>query len=140
MAATNMDDLRQMIMKEMESAMNELKDKSESIMKEETGGYHTVKPKIYPPTGNLANSPKTTNVSRSGDSLQFKAYLDQSLSYSGVNAYLQQLGYVSRFTTNEAYNAAEKGTSHTIGNHGFWQRSEQRIEQEVSSVFGSHFK
>jgi hypothetical protein len=140
-AYKNMDDLKQAILKEMESAMNDMKSKAEEVMKDETGKYHNgTSPRIYHPTGNLASSPKTSNIDKGGDTISFKAYLDESLSYEGENQRLRALGFVSRFTTPEAYRAAEEGTSHTIGNHGFWQRSETRIEQELNSVFSSHFK
>lgn len=138
--AKSFEELEQMIMKDVQSAMEETRAKSEEIMKEQVSNYHDgCRHKLYIPTGNLASSPRTTGVTGGGNKRSFEFYLDQSLSYSGINSYLQSLGYKSYFSTLQAYTAAENGTSHTTGRHGFWQRSEQLTELALKINFMNYF-
>lgn len=138
--ATSMAQLKKMLQDEMRKAMEDANKEVLDKTKTEVSGYYTGSPKIYPRQNVLKNSPKTTPVSGGGDNLSFDVYLDQSGSYASVNSYLQSLGFVSRFSTAEAFEAAESGTSHVIGNSGFWSRLEGGgFESAIKSAFGKYF-
>lgn len=137
--ANSMGELEQMFRHQLQSAMQVVQSKAEADMFEEVGSFYTSgSPKIYPRTGNLGSSPRTTALSIGGNSVSFDAYLEQG-SYDGVNAYLQSLGFKSYFSPLQAFTAAENHTSHVLGRPGFWKRSEQRIEQDLNNTIASFF-
>lgn len=93
---------------------------------------------MYTRTGNLGRSPRTSGVQSGGSSAGFDAYLEPG-DYSGVNAYLQSLGFRSYFSGLQALTAAETGSYHVLGNSGFWARAESRIGEDFYSSMASHF-
>ena len=137
--ANNMGDLQQMFRHQLQNAMQVVQSKVEADMFEEVGSFYTMgSPRIYPRTGNLGSSPRTTALSVGGDSVSFEAYLEPG-SYDSVNAYLQSLGWESYFSPLQAFTAAENHTSHVRGKPGFWKRSQVKMEQELNDAMTSFF-
>lgn len=137
--ASSMGELEQMLRHQLQSAIQVVQAKAEADMYEETGKYYTAgAPVLYPRTGALGASPRTSGLTAGGNSVSFEAYLEEP-SYAGVNAYLQSLGFSSKFDGYTALNAAETHTYRTKGRSGFWARSEQKIEQDLNSTLASFF-
>ena len=136
---TSMAELESMLRQRLQSAMQVVQAKAEADMFEETGRYYTAgHPVLYPRTGALGASPRASGLTVSGNTVSFKAYLEEP-DYSGVNAYLRSLGYSSRFDGYTALRAAETHTYRTQGASGFWERSEKKIEQDFHSTLSSFF-
>lgn len=132
-------DIEAQIRQKMYSAMQVVQAKAEADMFEETGNYYTAgAPVLYPRTGALGASPRTSGLASGGNTVSFEAYLEEP-SYSGVNAYLRSLGYSSHFDGYTALNAAETHTYRTKGRSGFWARSEQKFERDLNSTMASFF-
>ena len=137
--ANSMAELERMIQAEMQKAMQVVQAKAEADMYEETGNFYTQgSPRIYPRTGNLGSSPRTTGLSGGGNSVSFEAYLEPG-DYTGVNNYLRTLGFASYFSPMQVLTAAENGGAHILGRSGFWRRSEEKIEQDLNETFASFF-
>lgn len=93
MAAKNMKELEDMMLKEMRKAMNVASEKILEDMYKETEGYYTSgNPKKYVRTGALGDTPRTTSISSAGDTVSFKAYLDTNYKYTtGDNPNMEQV-------------------------------------------------
>ena len=137
--ANNMGDLQQMFRHQLQNAMQVVQSKVEADMFEEVGSFYTFgDPVLYPRTGNLGSSPRTTGLTLGGNSASFEAYLELG-SYDSVNAYLQSLGYASYFSPLQVFTAAEHGTDRVKGKPGFWRRSEAKFEKELNDTITSFF-
>lgn len=93
MAAKNMKELEDMMLKEMRKAMNVASEKILEDMYKETEGYYTSgNPKKYVRTEALGDTPRTTSISSAGDTVSFKAYLDTNYKYTtGDNPNMEQV-------------------------------------------------
>lgn len=132
-------DIEAQIRQKMYSAMQVVNAKAKATMFEETGKFYSGgSPVLYPRTGGLGNSPRTSGVSGGGNVVSFEAYLEPP-DYSGVNAYLQSMGYTSRFSGLEALTAAENHTDRVKGRPGFWARSENKFQRDLDSTMASFF-
>lgn len=81
--ATSSAQLRQMLMRNLVSAMGKAEQLALGDLYEETGRFYgSGEPKKYVRTGQLANTPKTDGIKAGADSVEFKAYLDTSGGYS----------------------------------------------------------
>lgn len=139
MTVNNMAELEQMIRHEMQKAMQVVQAKAEADMFEETGNFYTSgNPRLYQRTGNLGSSPRTSGLSGGGNTVSFDAYLEPG-DYTSANARLQSMGFSSYFSPLQVLTAAEHGTSHILGRPGFWQRSEQKIEQDLNDIMSQFF-
>lgn len=139
MTANSMAELEQMLRHEMQKAMQVVQAKAEADMFEETGNFYTSgNPRLYQRTGNLGSSPRTSGLSGGGNTVSFDAYLEPG-DYTSANARLQAMGFSSYFSPLQVLTAAEYGTSHILGRPGFWQRSEQKIEQDLNDIMSQFF-
>lgn len=137
--ATSWGALEAQIIAKMRMAMNVAKNKIESDMKKETQAFYTVgHPVLYDRTGNLGNSPKTTDVS-GGKSMSFDAYLDMSYPYPVPNDKFTDKGFASYYTTPEVFDAAENNHSHVLGKGGFWRRAESKFQNDLDVAMARHF-
>jgi hypothetical protein len=144
--ANNMDELRNMLTKELEIAMREVSDAALGDMYAETGKFYSGRqPKEYVRTGALGNTPRVTTpkqlrTSRYTTEVSFDAYLDLSHDYTtgdrpGMEQVLLLASYGIPWQT--ASGAAARST---VGKRGFWQRAENKIENDLYKVMRRHFR
>lgn len=141
MTAKNMKELEQIMLKEMKKAMSVASEKMLADMHDETGRFYTKgQPKMYKRTGALGDTPKTTAPSESNNAVSFEAYLETSYDYStgskpSMTQVLNLANYGIPFTTNSGHSARP-----TLGNKGFWERSEKKMEKTLNRTMKKFFK
>ena len=141
MTANNMNQLNNMLMKELRKAMNIASDKMLADMYGETGKFYTKgKPKSYERTGALGDTPRTTAIKTFGNIVSFEAYLDlnhQSTtgSYPSMEQVLNLANSGIPFTSKNGYPARP-----TLGKKGFWEASEKKMERTLNQTIGKFFK
>ena len=144
--ANNMDELREMLTRELEIAMREASDSALSDMYDETGKFYTGRqPKKYIRTGALGNTPRVTTpkqvrTSRYTTEVSFDAYLDLSHDYTtgdrpGMEQVLLLASYGIPWQTESGATAKS-----TVGKSGFWQRAEVKMEKDLSKAMRKHFR
>lgn len=140
MTATNMKQLKQMIIKRAEKAMSVASEKMLADMYDETAGFYTGgEPTMYERTGALGDTPRTTAPTVSGDTISFEAYLDTKHQYtSGSNPNMQQVlelaNYGKPFITKNGYPAKP-----TVGNQGFWERATAKMQDTFYDTLKKFF-
>ena len=113
------------IMKDMQSATNRSKDRIEMELFMNVNGYYDGStPQRYQRTGTLLTSPDSTPVQGSGKYLEFSVYMDDGISYS-----------TGTFSGAQVIDATERGGAGTIGNHGYFQRTEEAVQSILDSEF-----
>ena len=140
--AKNMKALKNMLLAELAAAMYEAKLKSLDALKDGTDYfYEGTSPKMYKRTGKLGNTPSVTNVdlrsTGSSMSASFNAYLDASGGYTtgkkpSMKSVLELANYGISPTEPDHLRA-------TVGNRGFWEKSEENIEQILNETIAKHF-
>lgn len=119
--------LERQIMKDMQSAANRAKDKIEMELFMNVNGYYDGStPQRYQRTGTLLTSPDSTPVQGSGKHLEFSVYMDDGISYS-----------TGTFSGAQVIDATERGGAGTIGNHGYFQRTVDKVESILNSEFNN---
>ena len=117
--------LERQIMKDMQSAVTRAKDKIELELFMNVNGYYDGStPQRYQRTGTLLTSPDSTPVQGSGKHLEFSVYMDDGISYS-----------TGTFSGAQVIDATERGGAGTIGNHGYFQRTEEAVQSILDSEF-----
>ena len=115
--------LERQIMKDMQSAANRAKDKIEMELFMNVNGYYDGStPQRYQRTGTLLTSPDSTPVQGSGKSLEFSVYMNDGISYS-----------TGTFSGAQVIDATERGGAGTIGNHGYFQKTEEAVQSILDS-------
>lgn len=143
MVAKNMNELEQMLLKEMKKAMNESSEKMLADMREETEDfYDQTTPKIYERTHALERTPKTTTPAISGKSVSFDAYLDTNHTYiSGDNPTMEQVLNLANYGVEKAWTTKSgKRANPTIGRKGFWERAENKMGKTLIRSMKKYFK
>ena len=119
--------LERQIMKDMQSAANRAKDKIETELFMNVNGYYDGStPQRYQRTGTLLTSPDSTEVQGSGKHLEFSVYMNDGISYS-----------TGTFSGTQVIDATERGGAGTIGNHGYFQRTEEAAQKILDSEFNN---
>ena len=119
--------LERQIMKDMRTAAQRAKDKIEMELIMNVNGYYDGStPQRYQRTGTLLTSPDSTPVQGSGKHLEFSVYMDEGISYS-----------TGTFSGAQVIDATERGGAGTIGNHGYFQRTEEAAQQILDSEFNN---
>lgn len=140
MVATNMAQLEKMLMRQLNKAMNVAAKKMEADLMEETWSfYSSSSPTMYVRTGALGNTPKVTALSKTGKSVSFDIYLDDSGGYTtGDNPSMAQ---VLQLADRGIPWITESGATAkaTVGRGGFWERSEKSFQKTLDSVIASFF-
>lgn len=138
--AKNMKQLNQMLMKNLQKALDEANRKILEDMCEETEDFYTGgTPVKYQRTGALGDTPRTTAVSSkttsNGGSASFDAYLDTSEQYTTGK----------RPSMKTVLTLANKGSDMTnppmravVGKPGFWDRARDKMEDRLKDAI-SHF-
>lgn len=120
-------DLERQIMKDMQSTATRAKDKIELELFMNVNGYYDGStPQRYQRTGTLLTSPDSTPVQGSGKHLEFSVYMDDGISYS-----------TGTFSGGQVIDATERGGAGTIGNHGYFQRTEEAAQKILDSEFNN---
>lgn len=134
MNVNSMEELRKAMLHEAEKAMRVASEKILAEMHHETGDFYTGgEPEIYERTGALGDTPKTTAITQSGDSVSFDAYLDQSHTYTtGKNPTMHD---VLILTNNGSF----PGLHPAVGKTGFWDRAEDKMQDILDDVMGKTF-
>ena len=141
MSARNMAELERDILNEIKKAMQVTSSGALADMYEETGDFYSQgEPVVYQRTGAIGDTPRTTALSKGGNSVSFEAYLDTSHTYTtGSNPNMQQVlelaNYGIPFTTKNGKQARP-----TVGKKGFWERIEKKIEKRLEDTMGKFFK
>lgn len=136
-----MNQLNNMLMKELRKAMNIASDKMLADMYGEAGKFYTKgKPKSYERTGALGDTPRTTAIKTFGNIVSFEAYLDLNHQYTtGSYPSMEQVLNLANsgipFTSKNGYPARP-----TLGKKGFWEASEKKIERTLNQTIGKFFK
>lgn len=129
--ATNAAQLRKMIMRSLQGAMEKAEVLALGDLYEETGRFYmTATPDKYRRTGQLANTPKTDGVSVGADSVEFKAYLDTSGGYSTG----------SRPGMETVLNWAADQSAGIVGGPLDFDRAMNNIINDVSAVIDAAIK
>lgn len=138
--ANSTAELEQMIVQEMQKAMQATQTKIKADMLRETQAFYSQgSPSIYDRTGQLGNSPRTTGITSGGTSVSFEAYL-QPGSYHVPNPKFTSRGFASYFSPMQVMTSAEAGSHHILGKGGFWERSLTHMERDLNQTFGRYFK
>lgn len=141
MTANDMNQLNNMLMKELRKAMNVASNKMLADMYGETGKFYTKgKPKSYKRTGALGDTPRTTAITSVGNSVCFNAYLDlkhqyTTGSYPNMEQVLKLANSGIPFTSKNGYPAKP-----TLGRKGFWETSKKKIGRTFDSTLRKFFK
>ena len=138
--AKTTEELQRLIMDEMQKAMNETAKQAEQDMHEGTEYfYNGGTPRRYVRTGALGNTPKTSPVVQSGNEVSFNAYLDKNYTYnSGDSPSMGQALDLANYGT--PWRTSGGGWANpTVGNKGFWEKSEEKIEESFNRIMGKHF-
>ena len=115
------------IMKDMQTAARRSKDKIElELLMNVNGYYDSSTPQRYQRTGTLLTSPDSTPVQGSGKHLEFSVYMNDGISYS-----------TGTFSGAQVIDATERGGAGTIGNHGYFQRTEESVQSILDSEFNN---
>ena len=119
--------LERQIMKDVQSVATRAKDKIEMELIMNVNGYYDGStPQRYQRTGTLLTSPDSTPVQGSGKHLEFSVYMNDGISYS-----------TGTFSGGQVIDATERGGAGTIGNHGYFQRTEEAAQKILDSEFNN---
>ena len=138
--ARSTEELERQIMDEMRKAMGEVEVQARDDMRRGTQYFYAGGvPRMYKRTGALGNTPQTTSVSSSGNSVSFEAYLNQSGGYAtGDNPSMAQVLELANY--GNAWTTASGAPARpNVGATGFWEKSEEWIEQSLNRIMGQHF-
>ena len=117
--------LERQIMKDMQTAAKRSKDRIEMELFMNVNGYYDGStPQRYQRTGTLLTSPDSTPVQGSGKHLEFSVYMDECITYR-----------TGSFSGAQVIDATERGKAGTIGNHGYFQRTEEAVQSILDSEF-----
>lgn len=139
MVANNMAQLETMMLKEMQKAMTVVSAKVEADMYEEVGKFYTGKqPTTYQRTGRLANTPRTTALTTSGQTVSFEAYLDQSGGYTTGKcpSMTDVLNLTNYGTTSSSVGVLRPA----VGRSGYWDRALKKMEKTFNRTMKTYFK
>lgn len=116
--------LERQLIKDVIVVTNNAKHKIKEKLDTEVTDYETSNPKYYKHTYELINSPQVTNITGNGKHSSFEVYMDEGISYSTGN-----------YNGAEVISATEIGHSGTIGNHGYFNRTEEAVDEILDSEF-----
>lgn len=118
-------DLEQQLIKDVrlaaEFARNEIDKELQDNVMDYYGSGNPVK---YERTGTLLESPNTTPVSGGGNHYEFKAEMEENISY-----------HTGTFSGAEVIYATEQGHSGTLGKHGYFKRTEEAVPKILEKTF-----
>lgn len=123
-------EVKGLVEKDVRSGMNAARDEVEEKLEDDVLGYYDIgNPVIYQRTGTLLESPNTTPVSGGGNHFEFKAEMEENISY-----------HTGTFSGAEVIDATEQGHSGTLGNHGYFAKTEAEIPEIVDRNMSKYLK
>lgn len=123
-------EVKGLVEKDVESGMNAARDEVEEKLEDNVLGYYDIgNPVMYQRTGTLLESPNTTPVSGGGNNFEFKAEMEENISY-----------HTGTFSGADVIEATEQGHSGTLGNHGYFAKTEAEIPEIVDRNMSKYLK
>lgn len=123
-------EVKKLIEKDVRSGMNAARDEVEIKLEDNVMGYYDIgNPIKYERTGTLLESPNTTTVSGGGNHFEFKAEMQDNISY-----------HTGTYTGAQVIAATEQGHSGTLGKHGYFAKTEAEIPEIVDRNMSKFLK
>lgn len=123
-------EVKGLVEKDVRSGMNAARDEVEEKLEDNVLGYYDIgNPVMYQRTGTLLESPNTTPVSGGGNNFEFKAEMEENISY-----------HTGTFSGAEVIDATEQGHSGTLGKHGYFAKTEAEIPEIVDRNMSKYLK
>lgn len=123
-------EVKKLIEKDVRAGMNAARDEVEIKLEDNVMGYYDIgNPIKYERTGTLLESPNTTPVSGGGNHFEFKAEMEESISY-----------HTGTYTGAQVIDATEQGHSGTLGKHGYFAKTEAEIPEIVDRNMSKFLK
>lgn len=127
---SNFLEVKSLIEKDVRAGMNAARDEVEIKLEDNVMGYYDLgNPIKYERTGTLLESPNTTPVSGGGDHFEFKAEMQDNISY-----------HTGTYTGAQVIDATEQGHSGTLGKHGYFAKTEAEIPEIVDRNMSKYLK
>ena len=123
-------EVKGLVEKDVRSGMNAARDEVEEKLEDNVLGYYDIgNPVMYQRTGTLLESPNTTPVSGGENHFEFKAEMEENISY-----------HTGTFSGAEVIDATEQGHSGTLGKHGYFAKTEAEIPEIVDRNMSKYLK
>lgn len=122
-----MSALKAALRKEMYAATQEATDQSFQDLRQEVSYFYDSTEGVYQRTGQLRDSPQLDGIDFNGDNAIGQISVNTGTQYDP-----------SGRDTATIYGYAEDGG--LLGNGGFWQRTEEKIKDNVNTAFSKRFQ
>lgn len=122
-----MSALKSALQKEMYAATQEATEKSYEDLKSNVEHFYDSAEGVYQRTGQLRDSPQLDGIDCSGDNAVGQISINTGTQYP-----------IAGRDTATIYNYAENDG--LLGNGGFWQRTEEKIKDNINSAFSKRFQ
>ena len=123
-------EVKKLMEKDVRAGMNAARDEVKVKLEYNVMGYYDIgNPVKYERTGTLLESPNTTPVSGGGNHFEFKAEMEESISY-----------HTGTYTGAQVIDATEQGHSGTLGKHGYFAKTEAEIPEIVDRNMAKFLK
>ena len=123
-------EVKKLIEKDVRAGMNAARDEVKPTFEDNVKGYYDIgNPIKYERTGTLLESPNTTPVYGSGNRFEFKAEMQDNISY-----------HTGTYTGAQVIDATEQGHSGTLGKHGYFAKTEAEIPEIVDRNMSKFLK
>jgi len=139
--ATNMRELRGMLLKELANVMNDAAAAAKKDLKNATDYFYDGgQPKMYKRTGTIEKVQEVSKVRRTQDGVAVDVYFNEDASYlSGSKPTVGEVLLLADqgipFTTKNGFDARP-----TVGRKGFWGKAKKDIEKSLKKEMKKHFK
>lgn len=122
-----MSALKSALQKEMYASIREATEKSYEDLKSNVEHFYDSTEGVYQRTGQLRDSPQLDGIDFNGDNAIGQISVNTGTQYDP-----------SGRDTATIYGYAEDGG--LLGNGGFWQRTEEKIKDNVNTAFSKRFQ
>ena len=140
MAGTLSGQLKKQILSELQGAVSKAAAKTMDDMNDAIDTFYSGgQPKKYIRTGALGDTPRTTPVQSSGNTISFTAYLDTSHVYSTADQ--PSMGQVLDLANyGIPWQTGGGGWAHpTVGSPGFWEEAQEKMKKTIEDTLKSQF-
>nr|DAY85499.1 MAG TPA: hypothetical protein [Caudoviricetes sp.] len=122
---------KNLIEKNVRSGMNAARDEVEIKLEDNVLGYYDFgNPIKYERTGTLLESPNTTPVSGGANHFEFKAEMQDNISY-----------HTGNFSGSDVIEATETGAfGNTLGNHRYFEATRKAVPEIVDRNMSKYLK
>lgn len=124
-------EVKKLMEKNVRAGMNAARDEVKPTFEDNVTEYYSVgNPVIYDRTGTLLESPNTTPVTGGGNHFEFKAEMQDSISY-----------HTGTYSGAQVIEATETGAiGHTLGNHRYFEATRNAIPEIVDRNMSKFLK